>query len=275
MPIKVACEKCGKVLKAPDAAAGKKAKCPSCGHVMRLPEAAAGVTPLAEPEPLPDPEPNPLGEALSYELAAPKGAEPVPVAAPPSAEPRRPCPACGEMIPVKALKCRFCGEVFDKSLKGSALGKPAAGSRPADGPQGLGGWLILPMIGLVLSPILWAATIGIDALALVAPADPNNPDPPGLATILVIEIGIAALMFLLTIYAAILFFGKRSSLPGVMTLLYGSQVVVSIIMLVMVSNVVDEVPADTYRDVTRSVMAACIWIPYFRVSKRVRNTFVN
>ena len=27
---------------------------------------------------------------------------------------RRPCPACGEQIAVKAVKCRHCGEVLDK-----------------------------------------------------------------------------------------------------------------------------------------------------------------
>lgn len=29
------------------------------------------------------------------------------------------------------------------------------------------------------------------------------------------------------------------------------------------------------REVTRSILYACIWIPYFIRSKRVRNTFVN
>ena len=30
---------------------------------------------------------------------------------------RRPCPMCGEMIVATAAKCRFCGEVFDPTLK--------------------------------------------------------------------------------------------------------------------------------------------------------------
>src|SRR5262249_4537250 len=32
-------------------------------------------------------------------------------------EQRRPCPMCGEMILVSAVKCRFCGEIFDPALK--------------------------------------------------------------------------------------------------------------------------------------------------------------
>lgn len=30
---------------------------------------------------------------------------------------RKPCPMCGEMIPVKAMKCSFCNEILDPKLK--------------------------------------------------------------------------------------------------------------------------------------------------------------
>ncbi|MFY8036310.1 MAG: DUF2569 family protein [Cyclobacteriaceae bacterium] len=30
-----------------------------------------------------------------------------------------------------------------------------------------------------------------------------------------------------------------------------------------------------YRDITRSIVAAAIWIPYFTISQRVKRTFVN
>ncbi|MDB5294339.1 MAG: hypothetical protein JWO31_322, partial [Phycisphaerales bacterium] len=39
MPIVVPCE-CGKQLRAPDAAAGRKGKCPGCGRVLLVPPAA-------------------------------------------------------------------------------------------------------------------------------------------------------------------------------------------------------------------------------------------
>ena len=29
----------------------------------------------------------------------------------------RPCPMCGEMILASAVKCRYCGEVFDETLR--------------------------------------------------------------------------------------------------------------------------------------------------------------
>ncbi len=34
-----------------------------------------------------------------------------------AADGRRPCPMCGEMIVAGAAKCRYCGEVFDSTLK--------------------------------------------------------------------------------------------------------------------------------------------------------------
>jgi rubredoxin len=48
------------------------------------------------------------------ELLEPSGR---PVA--PGENDRRPCPMCGEMIVASALKCRFCGEIFDESLAAS------------------------------------------------------------------------------------------------------------------------------------------------------------
>jgi hypothetical protein len=42
-------------------------------------------------------------------------------AARPSSEPddkqRRPCPMCGEMIVASAVRCRYCGEVFEPALR--------------------------------------------------------------------------------------------------------------------------------------------------------------
>jgi hypothetical protein len=45
------------------------------------------------------------------------------------AEPdRRPCPMCGEMIAAAAVKCRYCGEVLDETLKKKKRKKSRGGS---------------------------------------------------------------------------------------------------------------------------------------------------
>lgn len=105
MPITFSCTQCGKKLKAPDNATGKKVRCPGCELVLEVPE--------------------PIFEAESVEPAAPKdeggayAVAPSTTSPPEQAqrEPRRPCPMCGEMIRETAAKCRYCGEILDEDLR--------------------------------------------------------------------------------------------------------------------------------------------------------------
>jgi predicted RNA-binding Zn-ribbon protein involved in translation (DUF1610 family) len=115
MAISFQCPKCGKKLKAPESAAGKSSPCPGCGTTVTCPEPVydaevvdmtleqpgkpAGVDPYAD-----------LDDGGAYGVVAPG-----PAAAAPDG--RRPCPMCGEMIVANAAKCRYCGEVFDPTLK--------------------------------------------------------------------------------------------------------------------------------------------------------------
>jgi predicted RNA-binding Zn-ribbon protein involved in translation (DUF1610 family) len=130
MPIKIPCVSCGRTLSAPDSAAGKRARCPSCGTVQQLPAAAEPdvLEPEAVPEPgayaPPPPPPPPVDDDPFASLGEPYG---VVEDAPPVAkvagggggggEQRRPCPMCGEMIAMTAMKCRFCNSIFDPTLR--------------------------------------------------------------------------------------------------------------------------------------------------------------
>jgi hypothetical protein len=136
MAIQFSCPTCGKSLKAPETSAGQMAKCPYCQTHLQVPEPVAADVPVQAEE---------VPEA-TYGMQ--------PAAETPPAEDRRPCPMCGEMIKVDAAKCRFCGEIFDETLK-RAEKKRSHG--PADTDLTVAEWLVAILcanIGCIVS-IVW------------------------------------------------------------------------------------------------------------------------
>ena len=122
MTISVNCPECGKTLKARESAAGKKAKCPSCGGAIQIPDVVEAV----------DAESVDDGGGAGFDnfddLAGMEASGSTVEREPD----RRPCPACGEMIAEKAAKCRFCGEVFDKTLRKKKKKKSSSASDQED-----------------------------------------------------------------------------------------------------------------------------------------------
>lgn len=120
--------------------------------------------------------------------------------------------------------------------------------------EGLGGWLILPIIGLFVTiPILL-----YDLLSANATYEFNF-YMGVLSLIDIIFIGWA-------ITALILIFNKKKSVPKVMISLY----IANIIVQGAVSFLINE-----YTYLIRALIIGAIWISYFVKSERVKNTFVK
>ncbi len=171
----------------------------------------------------------------------------------------------------------------------------------APGPKGLGGLLILPMIGLVVSPVvvvitIWGfvreATSGPDGLTTSTLSalfqlgwqdwltffvkDPSSAFGliVGLLAFLLLLV-----LFFLSLACLVLMFRKSSVFPVMMIVLYAINALLLVATsAIFAADLIELTAAEkaiTYRDTLRSVLQAAVWIPYFVVSKRVKNTFVH
>lgn len=147
-------------------------------------------------------------------------------------------------------------------------------------PTGIGGWLVLPLIGLMLSPFIigWGTHQLIEVVrapSWTSLTTPGNPAYHPLYGMLIpTEIAVNAALGIFSIVLIVLFFKRHPRVPALMIAFY-------LVNLAVVAG-------DTYaaaflpgfqfdqaalRDLARAVIAAVIWVPYFMISKRVRNTF--
>jgi len=141
VPIQVTCPSCNATLKTAESSAGKKAKCPKCGGIIQIPAAPAP----PEEEYVLEAEVNPLAGFTEDELSS----------GPKTGDDRRPCPACGEMIVRDAVKCRFCGEIFDPVLKKKEQKASRASQEGAD--MSTGDWFVAILCSGIgcIAGIIW------------------------------------------------------------------------------------------------------------------------
>ena len=151
------------------------------------------------------------------------------------------------------------------------------------GPEGIGGWLILVIIGLIGSilRISWSLyrdhfqVIGSGSLAqLMDPASAAY--HPLWAPLIAFEIVANVISILLAIATLVLLFKRSRHVRwfAVAWLLGSLVLIVADYVFAQQIPLVAEQPLDagTAREIVRSVIGALIWVPYFLVSKRVKAT---
>ena len=156
-----------------------------------------------------------------------------------------------------------------ESMAPNALTEPVAGSVD---PKlvGIGGWLILWAVAFALGPIAGVVAL-VMALGLY-----SDVSAAGFGGVFALELMVLVGLLGFFIYAATLFFRKKRKAPKIIVNLLVLSLVASVLLLVIeLLAGAEEFAIESARQLVRDVIAAAIWIPYFRVSKRVKATFVN
>jgi len=152
------------------------------------------------------------------------------------------------------------------------------------GSQGLGGWLILVAIGLIISPIrigiieLTLLGIFVDGTWSVLSNSASEFYNPTLSLIIPIEFMFNLAFIFGFIFLIYLFFTKSSNFPRWYIAVYLANLIVIILDAVAVKIAVPGQPlfdTQTTGEFLRSLAACVIWVPYMFKSKRVEATFVN
>ncbi|HTN95599.1 MAG TPA: DUF2569 domain-containing protein [Nordella sp.] len=150
-------------------------------------------------------------------------------------------------------------------------------------PKGLGGWLILPIIHLILTVVMCGYTVfdwtqDWDSFVAIVTGE-VDPEFTGLIWPLRISLVLSAALVAFALYLLVILFQKKRALPQLMVWFYfvllGGTLIVSGMILQNPQHWTSTDVAEARRALGQNVFAAIIWIPYFLRSKRVKATFVN
>ena len=148
---------------------------------------------------------------------------------------------------------------------------------------GLGGWLILVGIGVVLIPLRLLITVLPPFISLFSDGTWEAVTTEGStyyhsfwAPLLITEMIVNIGLFIVSLYLVFLFFSKHRLFPI-------TYVLIAVVTLIFIpldawltTYVLPDEPIfdpDTIRNLTQAFVSSIIWIPYMMTSKRVKNTF--
>ncbi len=141
-------------------------------------------------------------------------------------------------------------------------------------PRIIGGWLIIPILGLIITPIQLGYSI-IDTgyfRDAIWHAYDHKPVSMAFNMILWLELIVNACIICYAVFCLVLMYNKRDILPKHIIRMYVGIMVAVIVDGILTHLLLPDTTQD-YKDVFRSIFSVCIWVPYFMRSVRVQETF--
>lgn len=163
--------------------------------------------------------------------------------------------------------------------------QPTIADNQPPGVSGLGGWLVLVQIGLILTILV--QLLYLPEFYLIV-SDSENWNVfisreseyyhPLWGPMFIIETVFSILLLGFTVFTLYMFYRKKSILPRLMIILYSANLfywVMDVILLYQIPLAREMEDGSSIRDMFTTLITCAIWIPYFLKSKRVKNTFVK
>jgi hypothetical protein len=150
--------------------------------------------------------------------------------------------------------------------------------------RGIRGWLLLPLLSLVVSPLRSGWRLLSEQVPIfteghwqVLTSPGNDAYHPAWAPLILFEVIGTAAFFVAAPVLFVLFLRRWRYVPGLMIAFYGLAAILPAADLALAIGLLPDVTgnSDAVRDIVGATIAAAIWIPYFLVSRRVKVTFVN
>jgi hypothetical protein len=142
-------------------------------------------------------------------------------------------------------------------------------------PRPVGGWLILIAVGVFLSPVVILSTMITGPYFHQAIWTSLRVTPrAGLGLCVVLMIAGSCFLLVCTVLEAILFVKRRDLFPGIFILTLLVNLALLVFDSVAARHFFGTGTTTDLDGITRAVIYAAVWIPYMRLSERVRNTFV-
>jgi hypothetical protein len=148
--------------------------------------------------------------------------------------------------------------------------------------EGFGGWLVLPVIGICLTPVLTIIRLAqggyFNHMQWQVLAEPTHSAyNPKLGALVLIEYLYEVILIAYSVFVLILMIKRRTSFPLFAVILYGANV--AFIFLDAIWLHAMDLPtvfegADA-KTAIRALLSATIWIPYIIFSDRVKGTFTE